>query len=156
MSLQPQVIVEQSGNLALGALGGLIAAAVGACIWAAITLVTGYQIGFMAIGVGFLVGMAVRYLGRGSSPAFGVVGAALALAGCLAGNLFTIIGFVIREQGISFSQALHVLEPSTAINALVETGGPIDLLFYGIAIYEGFRLSTVPAAARAATANPNG
>ena len=154
MDPQSQVIVEQRGNLVLGVLGGLVAAAVGACIWAVITLTTGYQIGFMAIGVGFLVGIAVRQLGRGSSPVFGVAGAALALAGCLVGNLLTIVGYVVREQGIPFSQALHVLEPGTAINALVETGSPIDLLFYGIAIYEGFKLSTVPAAAPVAPANP--
>jgi len=40
-------------NLSLGVGGGIAAAVVGAIIWAIITVVTGYQIGWMAVGVGF-------------------------------------------------------------------------------------------------------
>ncbi len=48
--------------LAAGGLG-LLAAIVGAAIWIGIVRVTGYEIGLVAIGVGILVGTAVR---RGS------------------------------------------------------------------------------------------
>ena len=49
-----------ASNLPPGVVAGLGAAIVGAAIWAAITAATDYQIGFMAIGVGFLAGFAVR------------------------------------------------------------------------------------------------
>jgi hypothetical protein len=42
-------------NLSFGIVGGAVAAAVGATIWAIITAVTNYQIGWMAVGVGFLI-----------------------------------------------------------------------------------------------------
>lgn len=46
---------------ALGALGlGIIAAAVAGALWMLVTEVTGYEIGLIAIVVGFLVGAAVR------------------------------------------------------------------------------------------------
>ena len=43
---------EQS--LALGVVGGAVGALVGAAVWAAVTVATNSQIGFMAVGVGFL------------------------------------------------------------------------------------------------------
>ena len=74
-------------NLLIALLAGIAAAVVGTIVWAAITVTTGYQIGYMAIAVGFIVGYAVR-LGNGIDKIFGVLGAALALGGCVLGNLF--------------------------------------------------------------------
>ena len=48
--------VRDNQNLALGALVGTCAAALGACVWAIVSFYSGYQIGWMAIGVGFIVG----------------------------------------------------------------------------------------------------
>ncbi len=39
---------------------GVAAAAVAALVWWGIRALTGYELGIIAIGVGFLVGMAVR------------------------------------------------------------------------------------------------
>jgi len=64
-----------------------VAAGIGAALWALITVATNYQIGFMALGVGFLVGHSVRAFGKGVDTGFGVLGAVLALAGCLAGKI---------------------------------------------------------------------
>ena len=72
-------------NLALGIIGGIVAAAVGAAAWAAITMMTGYHLGLVAIALGFLVGFAVRKLGNGASLPFGIVGAVLAAVGCASG-----------------------------------------------------------------------
>src|SRR5260221_13726610 len=66
----------QSQQSLLGGIGGgFISAIIGAVIWAAVTVATGYQIGWMAVGVGFLVGVAVRKYGKGLTPMFGVIGA---------------------------------------------------------------------------------
>ena len=58
-----QLDAEQ--NLPLGVCGGLLAAVLGAAVWAGVTVATGYQIGWMAVGVGFVVGFTVRLLGKG-------------------------------------------------------------------------------------------
>lgn len=132
---------EQSMLLAL--VAGVLASAVAAAIWAGITYVTKYQIGFMAIGVGFLVGYAVRYFGNGLTAAYGVIGAAFSVFGCLLGNI------LVSAIGASLDAGMPVLavvstfvtSPIVIVEILKETFSPIDLLFYAIAIYEGYRLS---------------
>lgn len=128
-------------NLAIGLIAGLIAALAGAAVWAALTAVTEYQIGWMAVGVGFLVGYAVRFAGKGLDKIFGVAGALLALVGCLLGNLFTVCYFVGVNQEMSFFEVLSRLTPSIVVDLLAVTFSPMDLLFYGIAVYEGYRFS---------------
>jgi len=63
--------LKSEQNLVLAALAGGVAALLGACIWAAVTVTTNYQIGWMAVGVGFLVGYAVRSFGKGIDKSFG-------------------------------------------------------------------------------------
>jgi hypothetical protein len=133
--------IKARQNLPLGILGGLGAAIVGAIIWALITVVTDYQIGWMAIGVGFLVGLAIRQFGQGIDTAFGISGAVLALLGCLAGNLFTIATVAAREEGLSLLFVLFtlIISPGLVLELMVATFTPIDLLFYGLAIYAGYK-----------------
>lgn len=132
---------EQSLPLAI--LAGLAASIIAAVIWAAITYATNFQIGFMAIGVGFLVGYTVNYFGKGFSVSFGIVGASFALFGCLAGNLLT--SFIALSQLEESSAAIvlfaFLASPGIIVDIMKETFSPIDLLFYAIAIYEGYKLS---------------
>ena len=135
--------VKASQNLPLGFIGGLVAALLGATIWAIVTVVTDYQIGWMAVGIGFLVGLAIRQFGKGIDRIFGIVGAGLALFGCLAGNLLTIAILISQEETVSLVEVLFFLmtTPAVAIELMSLTFSPIDLLFYGIAIYEGYKFS---------------
>src|SRR2546421_9964443 len=77
---KPARPVEVTENLPMGFMAGLVAAAIGAGLWALISIITGFQIGWMAVGVGFLVGWAVRLAAKGTHRAFGIMGALLALA----------------------------------------------------------------------------
>ena len=139
-------ISGSSPNLILGAVVGLLAALVGAGIWAAVTALTAYQIGFMAVGVGFLVGFAVRFTGKGHEPIFGVVGAVLALLGCVVGNYLTGAWFFAANTGVPYSQLL-LPNISFVVETMRATSGWMDLLFYAIAAYCGYRYSLVPPAA---------
>ena len=135
--------LEEQQNLSLAVAGGAVAAVIGAAVWAAITVATKFQIGWMAVGVGFLVGFAVQRLGKGVAKTFGLVGAVFALLGCLLGNLMSACGFLATEKSVSF---LHVLvatlqNPGLAVDLLKAAFTPMDLLFYGIAVYEGYRFS---------------
>ena len=132
---------EAEQSLGGGLLAGVVAALLGAGVWALVTVLTGYQIGFMAIGVGFLVGLAVQFFGKGISKAFGVMGAALALLGCLLGNYFTIVHFVGQAEGLGFFETLTRISPAAIPELMALTFSPMDLVFYGIAVYEGYKLS---------------
>lgn len=137
-----QLRVEQ--NLAMGIAAGAVAALAGAGIWAGVTVLTGYQIGWMAVGVGFLVGIAVRAAGKGIDKPFGVAGAVLALLGCGLGNLLAVCGLVAEQGGMGFFEVVSRLDPGIIKDLMVETFSPMDLLFYGIAVYEGYKISFRP------------
>ena len=114
---------------------------VAACIWAGVTVATGYQIGWMAVGVGFAVGYLNRIAGKGVDQVFGIAGAALALFGCGLGNLLAVCGMISAQEGVPFLQVLSSLDFAAVKELIVLTFSPIDLLFYGIATYEGYKLS---------------
>ncbi|HET6277780.1 MAG TPA: hypothetical protein VFG08_03260 [Candidatus Polarisedimenticolia bacterium] len=133
--------LKSEQNLGLGILSGSLGAAIGAALWAVITVVTGWQTGFMAIGIGFLVGYAMRTFGRGVDMPFGIAGGALSLLGCLLGNLLSVCGFISIRENLPFLSVLSQLELSGIVDLMRETFSPMDLLFYGIAVYEGYRLS---------------
>jgi hypothetical protein len=137
----PIALVENDENVLFGVIAGIIAAAIGAILWALITYWTKFQIGWMAVGVGLLVGFAIRWLGKGKSIKFGIIGAALALLGCLAGNVLATCIWASREYHVSIFKVLSVLDFQLMIDILKTGFSLIDLLFYAIAIYEGYRFS---------------
>lgn len=125
----------------LGILGGLLGAVVGAAIWAAVTVITDYQIGWMAIGVGFLVGKSVCFFGKGVDSHLRIIGALLSLFGCLLGNLLTTLFFLSNFEGVPFLEVLEVINIEVVVFIFKETFVPIDLLFYTLAIFEGYKVS---------------
>jgi len=142
--IQVQMLMQQirdNQNLLLGVVGGVVAAGIGAAIWALITVVANYQIGWMAVGVGLLVGYAVRVCGKGIDKTFGLVGAVLSLLGCFSGNLLTTCILISRHQNIPFLHILNGLNPELIIRLTEATFNFMDLLFYAIAVYEGYKVS---------------
>lgn len=131
-------------DLQYAIVGGLSSSLLAALLWAVITVSTQYQISYMAIGVGFLVGMGVRYFGAGIDPVFGYVGAFFSLLGCLVGNLFSQVGLIAQEQYLGYLDTLLLLDFDIIIEIFQETFNPIDLIFYGLALYAGYRFSFRP------------
>lgn len=128
-------------NLVFGILGGAGAALAGAVVWALLTVATGYQLGIIAIGIGFLVGTAVRLVGKGFGTEFGIAGAVLALLGCVGGNLLSVC-FMIAAQGeVTLAQVLGELDAAIIWEIMKQTFHPMDIVFYAIAVYEGYRFS---------------
>lgn len=133
--------IKENQNLSLGLFAGLIAAALGALMWALVTDLTHYQIGWMAVGVGFLVGYFVRRFGQGIDPVFGVMGAVLALAGCMVGNVLSACMLLAHQESLGVLDVLVNLNFTACIELVRVTFHPLDLLFYGIAVYEGYKFS---------------
>jgi hypothetical protein len=132
--------LDNQPSLLMGLVGGTVAMLVSAIIWGVISYVTEYQIGWMAIGVGFLVGIAIKFFGKGKSMMFGVSSAVLALIGCVLGNLIFYSGIIAREESASFLQVFFILllQPAAAIEVFSIAFGFMDILFYALAAYVGF------------------
>jgi hypothetical protein len=139
--LQYREKLKLEQNLPMGIASGAGAAIGGAAVWALVTVGTGYQIGWMAVGVGFLVGYSIRFFGKGLDNVFGVIGGAFALVGCLLGNFFSLVGFAAKSENVDVISILFSIDYSLVPDIMIEAFSPMDLLFYGIAIYEGYRFS---------------
>ncbi|QIU94734.1 hypothetical protein [Bacteroides faecium] len=127
-------------NLPKGLLCGVAAAFIGAVAWGLISVSTGYQIGYMAIAIGFLVGFAMRQ-GKGIRPVFGILGAALALFSCVLGDFFSIIGYISKDYEMPFFKVLAEADYGEIFTLILNNVASMTALFYGFAVYEGYKFS---------------
>ncbi len=128
-------------NMYAGTLAATIAGLAGALIWALITVNTGFQIGYMAVGIGVMVGFGMRLLGKGVDRIYGIAGGIIALLSCVLGNTLSIYASVAHEMEIGYQLAFGILDYSQVPKALVNTFHFVDIIFYGLAIVTGYQLS---------------
>lgn len=89
-----------------GLIGGLIGGAIGAAIWAGIALVTDYELGIVAWGIGGLVGAGVAIGSRGNAgPGLGVLAALLAIGAIAVGKYAAVSIIVDRYVKDKYSDA---------------------------------------------------
>lgn len=84
-------IAAKAGTLAIAPflpiIGAVIGGAIGATVWAAISYFTGYEIGYVAIGVGFVTGLGAVIGSGGDGNAWsGLVAVVVALMSIVAGK----------------------------------------------------------------------
>ncbi|MCY2965880.1 MAG: hypothetical protein NT069_20000 [Planctomycetota bacterium] len=92
-----------------GAIGGVIAGAIGAAIWAAIAHYANAEIGYVAWGIGFLVGLGVRMLGGDShGKTMGAMAAGIAILAIVAGKY--------AAAGMALDKALQEHAPQVSEN----------------------------------------
>lgn len=99
-------------NMLKSLIGGLIAGLVGAAIWAAISFWTGYEIGWIAWGIGGLVGFAVALGGQQGMTA-GLAAVVISVLAIMGGKYATVELLVNKELGGSeqmVEQAVDRLE----------------------------------------------
>jgi len=122
-------------------LGGVIGTIACALIWTLITVITKYQIGYIALGIGFVVGYLVQRLGNGNNLLFGLIGGIFSLIACVVGDLFSMIVFVADEYNESYFTILSGLSFSDCIYILQNSIQPMSIFFYAIAGYTGFKFA---------------
>ena len=122
-------------------IGGLLFTAASAVGCAIFTAITGYQGVYMVLGVGLLVGLAVRYFGAGISRVFGILAAFLTLAGSLLGYYLSQAGFPEKVQLAGMIRVPDYLSPDLILSTIRNTFVPLDLLFCGLAALLGYLLA---------------
>lgn len=133
--------LRQEQNLLVGAMAGLLTAVVAAVAWAAVTVAAGYPIGWLAVGIGLATGFAVRTVGKGIDPVFGVAGAIMSLLGCVLGNVFTIAWYLSIDTGTPVIDVLSQMDVPIVIDLVLDSFQVADILFYALAVYFGYRYS---------------
>ncbi|MEV7343151.1 hypothetical protein [Streptomyces sp. NPDC093544] len=124
------------GNVGLGIVAAVVAALVTAGIYGAIVGATGYEIGYAAVGVGFLIGLAAGKVG-GSNPVLPVVSAVVSLGAVYMGQLIGVAMIGADESGISATTLLtdHF---DLVRAAWKETADFMTYLFFAIGAFAAF------------------
>ncbi|MGP3999249.1 hypothetical protein [Streptomyces sp. 8N706] len=136
----PPPAPSRQGNVGLAIGAGAVAMLVGAGVYGAILKASdGAQIGYLAIGVGALIGAALGKLG-GRNPALPVVGIVLGLLGVYFGQ---ILGYALAVSDLGDVSVVEALTKHLDIisEAWKEELEPIDALFYGLAGFAGFSVT---------------
>jgi hypothetical protein len=135
--------LRASQRLVPAVLAGSAAAAVGAAAWTLVAVLLHQEWAWLAIGVGWLTGWAVRRAGRGFEVRFAALGALLAVSGIVAGKLLSLVALVAAEADIGFWEAFARIRPEHYPALLRETFQVMDLLFYGFAVWFAWKGSRV-------------
>jgi hypothetical protein len=131
----------ENPNMVSAILVGALAAVASAAAWYWITIITKMEIGYVAIGVGYVIGMAVMYgAGHKRGPQLQMLSAGLALAAIYGAKYFLLMHFVhqylVKER--NYTGPMPFLSPfnPAMLHSIVS---PMGLLIWGIALYVAFR-----------------
>ena len=140
-----QAVMEESPvreNMLAVLAAGLAAMLAGAVLWAPVTVITHMELGLMAIVVGFVVGLGIQKTRKRPNKNFSILGAVLALIGCLLGNVFSFVAIAVQQSGAPFADTLSHVSAAGLLAVMADNFEAMDLLFYAIAIYEGFKFGS--------------
>jgi hypothetical protein len=119
-----------------GLFAGLVAAILATAIWYGVIVVTHYELGIVAIAVGFLVGQGVVLGARGrASIALVVISPLLTLLALGIGEYLIVAYFVGQELGVPIDV---VQPPDFVMSVIVDSiaSDPITLAFWAIALFQ--------------------
>jgi hypothetical protein len=129
--------------------GGLLAAIVGGIVWGLIVILTDYEVGFVAWGLGFLAGFAVvRFAGGRKGLPLQAIAIASSLVGIVLGKYIAYVYFLkeaVREQVSEEAADSISYFDGDVISAFREDFSDVfsgfDLLWAGLAIITAWRLA---------------
>ncbi|MFI7402708.1 hypothetical protein ACIBW9_19965 [Streptomyces sp. NPDC049541] len=123
-------------NIGLGLAAAFVAALVVAGVYGAIIGMTKHEIGWAAVGVGFLIGLAAGRVG-GRNPVLPVASAVLSLGAVYLGQLVGEAMLIADQVKVGFSevffQHLSVVQEAWKADA-----DPLTFVFFAIAAYVAF------------------
>src|SRR5262245_50320123 len=88
-------------------LAGMTTAILGGLLWACVMGLLHRRLGFLALGIGFAVGSAVRHFGRGRTEIFGVIAMFSSVAGCLIGDIAGGLVLLSEAQHLDLGYVLR-------------------------------------------------
>jgi hypothetical protein len=128
-----------------GAAGfGVAAALISSFIWYGIVVFSGYELGIIAIGVGWVVAQAVILgAGRKRGPSLQILSILLITVAMGFSEYLIVRHFFIQALAEEGTVEFPLLLPLSDMLAVIFEGikaNPLTLLFWGIALWEGYAL----------------
>jgi hypothetical protein len=127
----------EGNKIVLPIIGALLAAVVGGGIWALITVLTNYELGIIAWGIGAAAGYVVGYLAnRQTTQVHQIIAVIGSLLGIVFGKYFTFtytlsddLAHIFDNQAFTFFQ-----------NNFTEFFGGMDIIFVLFAVVTAWRM----------------
>lgn len=124
-------------NLVLGLVAALGAGVVSAILYGVIIGATKHEIGYAAVGVGFLVGIAAGRLG-GRNQVLPVVSVIVSVAAIYLGQLIGDAMIIAKQASVGFNEVF--LDHFDVVQqAWKEGADPLTFVFFAIAAYVAFQ-----------------
>ena len=136
----------ENPNLVMAGILGFVAAVVAGAIWYAVSILTGYQIGYLAIGVGFLIGWAIVFgSGKKRGSVLQLMSAAITLVTLFTSQYFILLyyfrKYMLENPGEfpGYKGEMFLVSP---FNPEILQGmiSPMGLVIWGIGIYFAFTI----------------
>jgi hypothetical protein len=127
-SIHSQLVQEvekeqfSASALVIAVVAAVVASIIGGAIWGGIVILTDYEIGFMATGVGLLSGFAVTFFTEKKGRPLQIIAVLSSLAGILVGKYFTF--FAILKQFVNSEYG-----PAAAGQVGIFSGDVVSLFF---------------------------
>jgi hypothetical protein len=127
--------------LVIALVAAFVAAIIGGAIWGGIVILTNYEIGFMATGIGLLCGFAVTFFTEKKGLPLQIIAVFAALAGILVGKYLTFFSvlkdILASEFGAAAASQVGIFS-SDVVSFFFESFGDLlsfyDLLWVALAI----------------------
>ena len=124
-------------DLVGGAVGGVVGAVAASAVWYAVVAATQFQVGLVAIAVGWIVGQAVVFgAQRRFSVALIPISVVLTLLALAASEYLIVLHFFSQEFGaVDFVQP-----PALVLDVIMASlqADPLTLVFWAIALFQAF------------------
>jgi Fe2+ transport system protein FeoA len=113
-------------------IGGMVAAIIGGSLWGLIVIITGFEIGYAAIGVGFLCGLGVRMFAKGQiNVPFQAIAVLSSIFGIVIGNYAIFVHFARKAITQEFGQSAAATLPWVSGATMSKFCHAIPLMFSG-------------------------
>lgn len=139
-------VAETEGAQLLPAVGlGLVAGLAAAAVWYAVVIVTDYQLGLVAVGVGWLVAQAVMLgAGRKRGGALPWISTVLTLIAMTVAQYLIMRNLVVgllAEEGVSHVDLLLPLDLAAILVFEGLKADPVTLFFWIIALWQAYSMT---------------
>jgi hypothetical protein len=128
-------------SFVVAAVAGLVAALAGGAAWAVTVHITHWNIGYLAFGIGYVVGKAVHLAsGKRRGPALQWLAAILGGIGVVAGKIgivaWEIVDFLqTNGEAVTLPRVLQLIQENAR-----DFASPFDLVWIGFAAYAAWRM----------------
>jgi len=126
----------EKGKVLMPAVAALLAAIVGAVVWALIIVLAEYELGIIAWGIGILTAFAVSFFSPKITPVQQIIAVIASLIGIALGK-FTAYSYILNDgmDGLFSSDSFTFFTDN-----IIELSAPMDILFIVLAVVTAWQL----------------